>query len=301
MKKLNSLQIAIGLGLLISIFISNTVFAQVPSDIQNRVDKVPEIKDCFTNKLSSKESNIKKIEETLVTCKKEAEKKAKFALDTLYPEKRETCESYKSADKLECDAETDLTKKVACLAKMDKEYNTCLEEAEALKKKIEPDKQTDIKACEKTATDEKFKIYDTAENECNAQYSRDNQNKPTGLTGIDTSKGPEINPKLDDLLYKYSSHFTDEVTTTDYIASLPEEETQGFILGNIIYFTLVLANVLAFISFVVAGLFMLVSQGNEDETGKAKKMITYTLIALVICATALALVTGVTRLNFFNP
>jgi len=46
---------------------------------------------------------------------------------------------------------------------------------------------------------------------------------------------------------------------------------------------------------------MLISQGNEDENTKAKKMLYYTIIALIVCAAALALVTGVTRLNFFSP
>ena len=85
------------------------------------------------------------------------------------------------------------------------------------------------------------------------------------------------------------------------MASLPEEETPGDILGQLIYFSLVIANVLALISFIIAGVFMVASQGNEDDNSKAKKILTYTIIALVICATALALVTGVTKLNFFSP
>lgn len=112
---------------------------------------------------------------------------------------------------------------------------------------------------------------------------------------------PEQKVNTDDLLYKYTSDFTTEATTTDYVASLPEEETPGDILGQLIYFSLVVANILAFISFVVAGLFMLISQGNEDDNSKAKKMLTYTIIAMIIAATSLALVTGATKLNFFSP
>lgn len=111
----------------------------------------------------------------------------------------------------------------------------------------------------------------------------------------------EIKPDIDDLLYKFTYPGSAEVVTTDYVASLPEETTPGHILGQIIYFMLVVANILAFISFLVAGIFMIASQGNEDDNTKAKKMLTYTIIALIICATALALVTGVTRLNFFRP
>jgi hypothetical protein len=123
----------------------------------------------------------------------------------------------------------------------------------------------------------------------------------TLLSNIAYAQITESKPDIDDLLYKYTSDFTTEVTTTDYVASLPEEETPGHILGQIIYFMLVVANILAFISFVVAGVFMIASQGNEDDNTKAKKILTYTILALIICAAALALVTGVTKINFFRP
>ncbi len=123
----------------------------------------------------------------------------------------------------------------------------------------------------------------------------------TLLSNTAFAQVPEQKVDINDLLYKYTSDFTTEVTTTDYVASLPEEETPGDILGQLIYFSLVIANVLALISFIIAGVFMVASQGNEDDNSKAKKILTYTIIALIICATALALVTGVTKLNFFSP
>jgi len=111
----------------------------------------------------------------------------------------------------------------------------------------------------------------------------------------------EKTPEVDDLLYKFTSDFTAEPTTTDFVASLPEEETPGHILGQIVYYLLIVANVLAFASFIVAGIFMVVSQGNEDDNTKAKKILIYTILALIVCAAALAVVTGVTKLNFFRP
>jgi hypothetical protein len=111
----------------------------------------------------------------------------------------------------------------------------------------------------------------------------------------------EKTPEVDDLLYKFTSDYTTEATTTDYVASLPEDAAPGHIIGQIVYYLLIVANVLAFVSFVVAGIFMVVSQGNEDENTKAKKILTYTVLALIICAAALAIVTGVTQLNFFRP
>ncbi len=112
---------------------------------------------------------------------------------------------------------------------------------------------------------------------------------------------PEKKPKIEDLLYKYESSFTANPTTTDYIASLPEDTSPGQLLSQLVFYLLIVCNILAFISFLAAGVMMVISQGNDEEITKAKRIFTYTLIALVVCATALALVTGITKLRFFNP
>lgn len=111
----------------------------------------------------------------------------------------------------------------------------------------------------------------------------------------------EYKPDIDDLLYKYDSGLTTQPTTTDYIASLPEDATPGQLLSQVVFYLLIVCNILAFISLLAAGVMMVISQGNDEELSKAKRIFTYTIIALVVCATALALVTGVTKLNFFNP
>lgn len=104
---------------------------------------------------------------------------------------------------------------------------------------------------------------------------------------------------VDNLLYKFQ--MTDNsgaATTTDYIASLPEG-TATDVIGDLVKFMLIVANILAFLSFVVAGLFMIMAQGNDEDLGKAKKIFMYTILAMVICATTLAIVTGITKFNFF--
>jgi hypothetical protein len=119
--------------------------------------------------------------------------------------------------------------------------------------------------------------------------------------GNEGEGGMKINkPDIDTLIYTFETEGTDEATTTDYIASLPDAEP-GLILGQITYYALVVANILAFLAFIVAGIFMIISQGNDEDLGKAKSILMYTIIAMVICATALAIVTGVTQLDFFNP
>lgn len=107
-------------------------------------------------------------------------------------------------------------------------------------------------------------------------------------------------PDIDKLLYTFETQGTTDPTTTDYIASLPDAQP-GLVLGQITYYALIVANLLAFLSFLASGVFMIISQGNDEELGKAKSMLNYTVLAMVICATALAIVTGITQLNLFNP
>lgn len=111
----------------------------------------------------------------------------------------------------------------------------------------------------------------------------------------------ERKPDINDLLYKFETPGVTDPTTTDYVASLPEDSYPGHIFSQVIFYILVLANILSFIVFVVSGVLMVASQGNDEGLGKAKNMITYALIAVVVSATALAIVTGITKINFFSP
>lgn len=107
-------------------------------------------------------------------------------------------------------------------------------------------------------------------------------------------------PDIDKLIYTFETEGTTDPTTTDYIASLPDADP-GLVLGQVTYYALVVANLLAFISFLASGVFMIISQGNDEDLTKAKSMLIYTVLAMVICAAALAIVTGITRLQFFSP
>lgn len=111
---------------------------------------------------------------------------------------------------------------------------------------------------------------------------------------------PLNSPDIDKLLYTFETKGTDDPTTTDYIASLPDADP-GLVLGQITYYALVVTNILAFLAFLASGVFMVISQGNDEELSKAKSMLNYTILAMVVSAAALAIVTGVTQLQFFNP
>lgn len=109
-------------------------------------------------------------------------------------------------------------------------------------------------------------------------------------------------PNIDELLYKFDVEDDPSAppTTTEFVASLPQG-SPGQIIGRVIFLALVVTNILAFASFVVAGVFMLMSQGSPESITSAKNIFTYTIMAMIIAAIALAIVTGVTRFNFFNP
>ena len=123
----------------------------------------------------------------------------------------------------------------------------------------------------------------------------------TSIIGLYGTAFAQNKPNVDDLLYKFEmEESTGQPTTTDYIASLPEADANTM-FGKIVYFVLIVANILAFVSFLGSGIFMIMSQGNDELLKKAKTIFTFTLMAMLLCATALAIVTGITRFNFFNP
>jgi len=106
---------------------------------------------------------------------------------------------------------------------------------------------------------------------------------------------------VDDLIYKFDSTKTSEDgNTTDYISSLPEATNIELTIGKIVKYGLILANILAFISFVVAGVMMIISEGDSETLDKSKSIFTMTIVAMIVCAVSLAIVVGITQFDFFN-
>lgn len=73
------------------------------------------------------------------------------------------------------------------------------------------------------------------------------------------------------------------------------------IIANVIKMALGIAGALAFLSFTVGGIMLVIANGADDKVGKAKTIILWSIVALVIMAVSFAVVTGVTQLNFFTP
>ncbi|MFC1655771.1 hypothetical protein ACFL3C_02795 [Patescibacteria group bacterium] len=106
-----------------------------------------------------------------------------------------------------------------------------------------------------------------------------------------------------DLLYKFDTvddkgNPTTSGNTTDYISALPSGSSEE-VIANIIYFVLIVANILAFVSFIAAAVFMFMSQGSDEDLSNAKRIFMYTVFAMLVCASVLAFVTGITKLQLF--
>ncbi|PIZ73997.1 hypothetical protein COY07_01190 [Candidatus Peregrinibacteria bacterium CG_4_10_14_0_2_um_filter_43_11] len=70
--------------------------------------------------------------------------------------------------------------------------------------------------------------------------------------------------------------------------------TLGQNITNLINFFLGLLGLIAVAMLIYAGVLMVTAGGNEDQTGKAKKIITYAVIGIVIILLSYTIVTFIT-------
>ena len=107
---------------------------------------------------------------------------------------------------------------------------------------------------------------------------------------------------VDELLYRIGEkdpNVVQEFPEARAVTQLPNL-TEAELVSNIITTILQFSMGLTMVALIVAGIFLLISRGNEDETGKAKKIITYLVIGLLIISAAYAIVTGIAKINFFQ-
>lgn len=84
-----------------------------------------------------------------------------------------------------------------------------------------------------------------------------------------------------------------EVTTSAGMT----ESSIGEILVNIMNWLMAILGIGAIISFVIAGILYLVAGGDEGKTDKAKMMMVYAIIALVVALVGYVIVNTVTQLT----
>jgi len=82
---------------------------------------------------------------------------------------------------------------------------------------------------------------------------------------------------------------------------IPDPETAGGITGDdfytilrrVLWYLLGIIAVLAIVGFVISGIMYITAAGDEDRVEKAKQMLTYSVIGLVVALLGLAIVTAV--------
>jgi hypothetical protein len=83
------------------------------------------------------------------------------------------------------------------------------------------------------------------------------------------------------------------------INTLPKVSMQSAvttIIKNILSFSFVIT----ILALVVTGIYYLISEGNDEETGKAKKILLYLVIGMAIIGASYGIVSGITRFKLLE-
>lgn len=82
------------------------------------------------------------------------------------------------------------------------------------------------------------------------------------------------------------------------VENLPRAEWTAIVAGAV-QIILGITGSLAFIAFTVGGVMFITARGSEDQLSKAKAIIYWSILALLVIAASYALILGVTQLQFF--
>ncbi len=83
------------------------------------------------------------------------------------------------------------------------------------------------------------------------------------------------------------------------VANLPSV-TDSALITSVIKTILQLGMSLTIIAIVVAGFYYITGRGEEDKMTKAKDILVYLVVGLIIMASAYAIITGIAKFNFFG-
>ncbi len=86
---------------------------------------------------------------------------------------------------------------------------------------------------------------------------------------------------------------------TAAVSNLPQV-TDSQLITTIIKTILGAASLLTIIAIVVAGIYFLIARGEEEKATKAKGILTYLIIGMVIIAAAYAVISGVAQFDFLG-
>ncbi len=87
-----------------------------------------------------------------------------------------------------------------------------------------------------------------------------------------------------------------DVSGTDYVSGLPTATAHTELLPLLIKFLIMLGGLVAFISFMYSGIWMIIFADHDDEIEKMKRNLTYSVVGLVVIGLAYSIVSGVLKL-----
>lgn len=88
----------------------------------------------------------------------------------------------------------------------------------------------------------------------------------------------------------------EETKNLSELPNVSEQQVIATIIKNLIGFSMSIA----VIGLVIAGIYYLISNGNDEETAKAKNVILYLIIGIAIMAAAYGVIAGITQFKFFQ-
>ncbi|MFC1615851.1 hypothetical protein ACFL21_01810 [Patescibacteria group bacterium] len=84
------------------------------------------------------------------------------------------------------------------------------------------------------------------------------------------------------------------------VGNLPEVTAEGAVTA-VIKTILGWTMLLALVAIVVAGIYYLKSEGEEEEIAKAKRILVYLIVGMLVMAASYGIVSGVAKFDFFEP
>jgi len=92
---------------------------------------------------------------------------------------------------------------------------------------------------------------------------------------------------------------TDITKEQEVVGKLPKVEAQT-LLTIVIKYILRLAAILTMIALIITAIYYLISMGKEEDISKARNILIYLIIGIVIIASSYGIVTGISQFDFFT-
>lgn len=85
---------------------------------------------------------------------------------------------------------------------------------------------------------------------------------------------------------------------TPELQSLPNYDLLQDVIPGLVKLSLQLAGVIGFAVAIYAGILMVTARGNDEQVKKAKEILLYAVVAIVVISSAFAIVSGIVSFKF---